>query len=475
MIVTTKKNAPGLPPRDILDYHTPGASGIMVSPSVAAYGNQSSSSDIPRQAASLETSHKVLLTGIDTLAITAGGKCIPSDWLREQQVIWSEYQDTYNFGDNYICILFDNLWWELYPHGSNPYKFQLRNNEVGFIKIWNCDKWESAINGKQQIHITFYSKFLHQHNRISLLAYVRNLLNCFFDTIDNVEILASRVDLHSDITNGSNMLTYEEVSSSISRSKVRNHYFDTDTDNVVLSLDELEVLSAPSHNNKGGQKLIPEGIIDKLLQMYDNQQSYGVSQIIKKKELETAYFGKKNSDIWGKCYNKTKEIITKNDNDTPILWEQNGWDKKEVVVRVEFSMRRGFLKQLDDGNYVSLDKLLDHIDKIWVYLTENWLRLVEEVKDNNTTWSRITKFWGVVQSSYNEICNTIIRKKRYNGRIIQLWKQGIGCISQMIALGMSNNVDTMFLASTIQAVETTLSSQQDDGSYFLRRQLLGIA
>jgi hypothetical protein len=45
----------------------------------------------------------------------------------------------------------------------------------------------------------------------------------------------------------------------------------------------------------------------------------------------------------------------------------------------------------------------------------------------------------------------------------------------MIALGMSNNFDTMFLASTIQAVETTLFSQQDDGSYFLRRQLLGIA
>ena len=80
---------------------------------------------------------KVLLSGLDTLTITAGGSCPPTNWLIEQQYIWSEYQQQYQFGDDYSTIEMDNKWWILYPNGALPYKFQMRNDEVGFIKIWN--------------------------------------------------------------------------------------------------------------------------------------------------------------------------------------------------------------------------------------------------------------------------------------------------------------------------------------------------
>jgi hypothetical protein len=100
---------------------------------------------------------------------------------------------------------------------------------------------------------------------------------------------------------------------------------------------------------------------------------------------------------------------------------------------------------------------------------------VEEVKENNTTWSKITNFWMMVQQSFKEVSNTIIRKKKYDGKVNQLWKQGIGCISQMIAIGMNGNDDIMFLKSTILAVKNTLSQQEFDGEYYSRRQHLGIA
>jgi len=475
MLMKTKKEPCGGNHRVPFELPQPVGAGCMVSPIVAELTGRSSTPSSPTSNRSASIGkHQVVLNGIDTLSITAGGVGVPSSWLIEQQVIWNQYHNEYEYGDDYMCIEMNNLWWELYPHGSNPYKFQLRNNEVGFVKVWNTEKWSSGVTGKQQVHITFYSKYLHQHTKETLVLSIKELLGCLFDNVNHIDIQVSRVDLHTDVTNGTNMLSYDEVSSSISRSKVRNHYFENDE--LILTERELEFLKPPCDNNKGGQKLIlPVGIVEKLMKMYDNQVNVGVSQVIKKKELETAYFGKQGSDIWGKCYNKTKQVLTKNDDDTPLLWEENGWNGTDVIVRTEFSMRRSFLKQLDNGKYVSLDGLLNNVDKIWVYLTEKWLRLVEEVKENNTTWSKITNFWFVVQQSFKEVSNTIIRKKKYDGKVNQLWKQGIGCISQMIAIGMNTNDDVMFLKSTITAIKNTLSQQEFDGEYYNRRQHLGIA
>ena len=38
---------------------------------------------------------QIVLNGLDTLTITAGGVVSPTNWLIEQQYIWSEYQKQY--------------------------------------------------------------------------------------------------------------------------------------------------------------------------------------------------------------------------------------------------------------------------------------------------------------------------------------------------------------------------------------------
>ena len=419
------------------------------------------------------STHQIVLTGVDTLAVTAGGAVAPSRWLQEQAPLWMEYQQKHNIGDEYICIELDGKWWELYPSGSNPYKYQLRCDEVGYIKIWNVDKWSSGVTGKQQIHIHFYSKYLHQFPITSLYHEVKRLCSLFFDT-DYFEILVSRGDIHTDVTNGNSFLTSQDIENVISRSKVRSHYYE-DTE-LQLDADELDLITPPVTNNKGGQKLIPTSLLEKLYRMYNQQSNSGANQVIMKREIETAYFGKKGGgDLWCKMYNKTKQVKVKNDNDTPILWEQNGWNGKDVVVRVEFSIKRGALKNMDGGKYIPLSLFLRSIDTLWKYLTEKWCRMVEEVKTNNTTWSKVTQFWNVVASSFTKVNHTIIRKKVYKARVNQLFLQGIGCLKQMISVGMNTNDDICFIKSAVTAVENILISSIEDGEYYSRRQHLGLA
>lgn len=421
--------------------------------------------------------HQAVLSGIDTLVLTAGGATAPSSWFLEQHQIWEQYCASYQYGEEFICIEIGGSWFQLYPYGSHPYKYQLRNPEIGFIKLWNPEKWSSSIQSKQSIHLQLCSKYIHSHTITELNDLVKSICSYFVDNVLALQFLISRVDLHTDITNGSKMLSYEDIENTITRCKVKSSYFDTNEvefqDTELASLRDL--VSEPQYCNKGVQKLITPDLLKRLLQVVENQTTNGAKNIVSKNELETAYFGKVGSSIWGKVYDKTKQVQYKNDTDTPLLWLENGWNGEDKVVRVEFSMRRKFLKELDNGSYITLHSFLSGIHKIWKYLTENWLRFVEAKKTNNSTWSKISQFWIVVQSSFTETINSVIRKKNYQGKVNQLWRQGIGCIKQMISIGMNTNEDIMFLKSTKQALDITLSSSLTSGEYYRRRQVLGVA
>ena len=415
--------------------------------------------------------HKTLLQGVDTLSITAGGNQ-PSKWLLEQASIWNEYQLSHDISEENICIEFDNKWWELYPYGKKPYKYQLVNKEIGFISIWNTDKWNTADIGKQHIHITFYPKFLHSFTTKNLNVEVVRIVSLLFANPEGVIIQVSRADLHSDISS-SKMLDFDEVVNSISRCKFRDYWYEND--NEDFNKEDLEVLT-PLNNNKGGHKLIDSVLADKLYNMLHNQISYGSDRIVAKRNIETAYWGNKSTgSIWGKVYNKSTQVKVKNIDDIPLLWLDNGWNGEDVVIRVEFSMRRDFLKSMDDGKYVTLKAFLDNVDIIWKYLTEKWLRLVVDVKENNSTWSQTTPFWNCVTLSFNKVEETIIRIKSYKSKINQLWLQGSGCFKQMISMMMMNNTDAFAYKNTIKALEIDLQQAYHINDFIKRRQKIGIA
>lgn len=446
----------------------------VVSTSIAPSGTPSTSSLTPHH----QNHEQVVLAGVDTLVITAGGAVAPSTWLVEQQKVWNDYQNSYEDGEEYMSIEFDNKWWILKPYGSLPYKYQLFNKEVGYIKVYNVDKWSSGSISQQNIHFQFNSSYLHSFTIPELFNEASRILSHFFVNVNDAQIKISRIDLHSDIMRTNGMLTAEECKQSISRARYRD--FVNGSDTVELTAEEQDLLWGGQSCNKPPHKLTTADLsiqlLDKLNRMYYNQMSCGADRVITSKELQTAYWGRFDSgSVWAKVYDKTVKVYKDNDLDTQDLWKQNGWNGSDTVIRTEFSMKRDFLKEIDNGKFVSLEYFLNHIPDIWAFLTQKWLRLVEEVKENNSTWSKITSFWDLVTSSFSEVFNTVIRKKNYGGKITQLLAQGIGCFKQMISMGMNTNTDTVYMNSTIQAIGNLITTSYDCGDILERRKQLGIA
>lgn len=444
---------------------------LMVSPIVAHNGHQSNSSSVSAE-------NKVVLTGIDTLVITAGGNVAPSKWLVEHQSIWKEYQENHtNSPDDtdYITDEVNGSWFSIKHHGIGLYKYVLDNPEIGHIRVWNTEKWESACRTKQHIYADFRSSWLHQHKPQDVLAAITKLLSKFFEFTDPSElnIQISRIDLHTDITNGSSFLSQSQVNNTITRSKYRNYFMSDDT--IKLTEQERELLEGDGQYNKSPQKLIPSYLVEKLMKMVDTQSSFGADNVVHKREIETCYFGKMSSDVWCKMYDKTKCCKNKSDLDTPLLWEHNGWNSNDTVIRVEFSMRRAFIKQLDNGSYVLLQDFISNMSNVWDWMTNKWLRMVDSVKQNNIQLSNVSSFWKVVQQSFTNATNNIIRKRNHQGKVHQLMNQAFGCLRQAVAKGMLDNEDIGFMKSVGTAVNQVLSSSYHSGEIYERRVVLGLA
>lgn len=440
--------------------------------SVSAQGDTAGTTALPQ---AIATNHRCLMSGCDGLTITAGGPVAPSKYLLENYQEWIALQQEYEPGDDPIIIEMNGVSWVLKPYGSQPYKFCLENKEISYIQIWNPEKWSGAAQKKQNIHIRFRASFIHSFSYTDLRKQIDNIVSCFFETLDGVSIQVSKIDLHSDITHN-RMLTFEEVSSSISRSKVRWSHF-ADEQPVVFTKEEQELLAGGPSNNKSPQKLQDidiDSFFEKVRVLYENQNSNNLSSVIRKKDLETAYFGKIGSAIWGKIYDKTKEVIKTQNSYTPELWKQAGWDGNQVVVRVEFSLSREFIKQLNNGIYVDIDNIFDGLNDIWFYLSNNWLRLVEEVNTNHSTQSQITHFWSVVISSFSSSSKQIIRKKSYVARLKALFNQSLGCMRQMVSIGMNDDYDISYVNAAISDFNSNLMNDFSNGEYAKRRRVLGL-
>ena len=460
----------------LLIKHSQGDTPV-VSSIVAQTHHKSNKSDQPLLHKAVEADqhpdHQVVLSGVDTLTITAGGICSPSEMVLEQFEMWNQYQQEHENNEEFSTIEINGEWWELFPYSCRHYKYQFYNREIGFVKLFNPEKWNNGAVGKQQVHITFYPKFLHRYSGDDLYNQVTNIIAQFVDNINNVLIQISRLDLHTDVTNGSSFFTQEQINNTISRSRIRQSYYGDGE--LQLNDSEEQFLKNPLSNNKGVSK-IPTGLLDKLIKNYYQQDVAGANQTISKKELETCYFGKKETaSLWGKFYNKTQCVKDKNDSDTPLLWLDNGYNGSDCVIRIEFSMRRDFLKEIDNGEYVNLRSALKNLDKLWCYLTTEWCRMVNKVEVNNSMKSVITDFWSLVTKSFSAPIKVSIRKKNYNAKINQLWSQGLGCIKQMISVGMNANDDAYFVNSVTQALNEVLSSSYHRSEYYERRKHLGIA
>ena len=430
---------------------------------------QTSSRSIP------SSSYQRLIAGIDSLVTTAGGSQGPSDWLIQQQLVWSDFQRQYDYsGPDYLEVKVGDYWFQLSYNGVRPYKYKLYNPQIGHIKVWNVNTWSKGSKSKQNIMFDFRSSFIRTFDIDGLKLWLYNFYSLFFIDMHGVDIQVSRGDIFVDIM-CERMINTEEAFNSISRCKTTDKIYSTTVD---FTDEELELLSSsPPTYKKAGQKLIPLTLLDKVRTLVANQNSYGCDRVVGDiNRLQTCYWGNhKGGEVWGKVYDKSLKVQKDNDTDLQELWLLNGWDNNATVVRTEFSMRRKFLKELNSGTFISLEGFLDNINVIWEYFTTKWLRLVECKKKNNLQTSVVTDFWQCVTSSFSVSKHKVVRERKFSGKVDQLFRQGVGCLTTMIGYGMNDDTDLTYIKGVIGAVDKVINEAYEDNSILYRRRSLGFS
>jgi len=148
-------------------------------------------------------------------------------------------------------------------------------------------------------------------------------------------------------------------------------------------------------------------------------------------------FGKGN--LVGRFYDKTLEIASSKKDWFRDIWTANGWDGVTPVTRVEFQMRRKFLKLFQVNGYGDLEPA---VASTWRYCTSDWLRVCEPSngkKNNHQHLLPVQEWWAFVQQSkclFGEdvgLTRFQLKKPRYDA----LMAQGKGVLSSALALRAS--------------------------------------
>lgn len=109
-------------------------------------------------------------------------------------------------------------------------------------------------------------------------------------------------------------------------------------------------------------------------------------------------------DIGARLYNKCLEVEKKSRKVYLYeLWQAAGWDGSATVWRMEFEAKRDALKAL---GICKLDHLLQLQSALWIYLTQDWLRLaVPTPSDTNQTRWPTHPLWEQIANVFKLECD----------------------------------------------------------------------
>lgn len=149
----------------------------------------------------------------------------------------------------------------------------------------------------------------------------------------------------------------------------------------------------PSRCDLAVDYLIPEGLTTRWLQEQIVCRATKTNVIEDDGILETFYIGVGKSPILARFYNKTKQIL-KTDGKSAFFLSVWKLESPSEVWRVEFQMRRPFLRQMQIDD---IESLLDSRAGLWRYLTGEWFTL--RLPDNpNTSRRSVHPWWLEVQA-----------------------------------------------------------------------------
>jgi hypothetical protein len=106
-----------------------------------------------------------------------------------------------------------------------------------------------------------------------------------------------------------------------------------------------------------------------------------------------------SSNLMCRMYDKIAESYKSRKTWFEELWAKEGWQIGDPVTRVEFQLRRPFLRQMQtDSPY----DLIAQAPDLWRYLTRNWLTLRAPGDDSHRNRWPVSELWKVVQGAGNK-------------------------------------------------------------------------
>ncbi len=140
-------------------------------------------------------------------------------------------------------------------------------------------------------------------------------------------------------------------------------------------------------------------------------------------------------EIGARLYDKTLEVEKKSKKFyLHELWQSAGWDGQAVVWRMEFEAKRAVLRQL---GIQKLPDLLSLQTALWVYLTEDWLRLAipSDTDSNQTRW-QTHPLWHDIGQVFQQGCEQAKLSRFTPARVPMdesLFINGIGSLTSFMA------------------------------------------
>lgn len=354
---------------------------------------------------------------IDSLDLRLSKLASPSSWLQTQVPIWREYIDTVEIGTSPLLIELPGLGhWRLKFSGHRPYEFVLINPQICDLRIWNPDKWASAIQGQTgQVYISFRSQFLQAAGLDGVRDFVEQLQPILFSTWSGGFLRVSRADIATDlqIERG---FSWDDMQRFVSRSRFRDVVVDSGL--VQQALQTIEQLP-PNRITRGALpttvtlsqselETIRAGL--EVVAAIDDQYLYRVCH---NRQPQTLYFGRFGGALYARIYDKLASLDKQAKGYMRQIWTDAGWDGVSPVWRFEFSLSGDFLREavnlcLDSGDgqlpqdLRDFDRFCDSMHEIWAYLTSDWLRFCPHTEDSNLWRSPLDPVWIALQSAWPE-------------------------------------------------------------------------
>lgn len=220
----------------------------------------------------------------------------------------------------------------------------------------------------------------------------------------------------------------------------------TDLENVIktflVNLDSMTISRAD---------LFVDFITDQILEAIREVEWIRRAKRLERHWMEKTFTGWSiglGGGISARLYNKTKEIETSRKDYLKSIWQLKGWREGQTVWRLEFQLKREFLKQMSVN---ILADLINICNDIWKYCTTDWLRLVvEENTENRNRW-KTQPLWNMLQEVKHQSCDyTGIMRSTSKCRIPNernIYLFGLGYLTAYAAMKGFDSVDEFTMIS----------------------------